>query len=148
MVVVYIYRESKGQGIYLALFTDLEGESWYLFVRLLHSSHKLILSFENVSKRDTILAPDAKQWIAKDIPSYWANQNTQNCYSLIWQMPIRHTYSNISYGTWEITCQWQNYSFVSKTFFPSTISNSLDSRQGRDLELVSSLVRVCNSESL
>ena len=29
-----------------------------------------ILSSENVSKRDTILAPVAKQWIAKDIPSY------------------------------------------------------------------------------
>ena len=26
--------------------------------------------FENVSKRDAILAPVAKQWIAKDIPSY------------------------------------------------------------------------------
>ena len=29
-----------------------------------------ISSFENVSKRDAILAPIAKQWIAKDIPSY------------------------------------------------------------------------------
>ena len=29
-----------------------------------------ILSSENVSKTDTILAPVAKQWIAKDIPSY------------------------------------------------------------------------------
>ena len=29
-----------------------------------------ISSSENASKRDAILAPDAKQWIAKDIPSY------------------------------------------------------------------------------
>ena len=29
-----------------------------------------ILSSENVLKRDAILAPVAKQWIAKDIPSY------------------------------------------------------------------------------
>ena len=29
-----------------------------------------ISSFENVLKRDAILAPVAKQWIAKDIPSY------------------------------------------------------------------------------
>ena len=29
-----------------------------------------ILSSENVSKPDTILARAAKQWIAKDIPSY------------------------------------------------------------------------------
>ena len=43
--------------------------SWYLFVRLLNLSHK-ISSSENVSKRDAILAPVAKQWIAKDIPSY------------------------------------------------------------------------------
>ena len=35
----------------------------YLFVRLLHLSLKF-------SKWDAILAPVAKQWIAKDIPSY------------------------------------------------------------------------------
>ena len=29
-----------------------------------------ISSFENVSKQDAILAPVAKQWKAKDIPSY------------------------------------------------------------------------------
>ena len=29
-----------------------------------------ISSSENVMKRDAILAPVAKQWIAKDIPSY------------------------------------------------------------------------------
>ena len=29
-----------------------------------------IWSSENVSKRDAVLAPVAKQWIAKDIPSY------------------------------------------------------------------------------
>ena len=29
-----------------------------------------ISSFENVSKRDAILTPVAKQWIAKGIPSY------------------------------------------------------------------------------
>ena len=29
-----------------------------------------ISSTENISKRDAILAPVAKQWIAKDIPSY------------------------------------------------------------------------------
>ena len=29
-----------------------------------------ITSFENVSKRDAIFAPVAKQWMAKNIPSY------------------------------------------------------------------------------
>ena len=32
-----------------------------------------ILSSKNVLKRDAILAPVAKQWIAKDIPSYWSH---------------------------------------------------------------------------
>ena len=31
-----------------------------------------ISSSENVSKRDAILAPVAKQSMAKDIPSYWS----------------------------------------------------------------------------
>ena len=35
-----------------------------------------ISSFENVSKRDSILAPVTKQWIiAKDIPSYGSQQS-------------------------------------------------------------------------
>ena len=36
---------------------------------------------ENVSKRDAILAPVAKQWIAKDIPSY--AQSDQNAPKLL-----------------------------------------------------------------
>ena len=44
-----------------------------------------ISSFENVSKRDAILAPVAKQWIAKDSPSYGEPIKThENYYSLIW----------------------------------------------------------------
>ena len=38
----------------------------YFFVRLLNLS----LNTENVLKRDAILAPVAKQWITKYIPSY------------------------------------------------------------------------------
>ena len=37
-----------------------------------------ISSSENISKQDAILSPVAKQWIAKDIPSYaGANQNAR-----------------------------------------------------------------------
>ena len=36
-----------------------------------------ILSTENVLKRDAILAPVAKQWIAKDIPSYGSQSNAR-----------------------------------------------------------------------
>ena len=44
-----------------------------------------ILSFENVSKRDAILAPVSKQWIAKDIFQLREPIKTRkNCYSLNW----------------------------------------------------------------
>ena len=135
------YRDAKRRGIYLALWNDPEGDSWFsiyqiswikikikifvnkrrqldkvclrfnwlcswvhflwfcckfskkiifylpvnthkkkvrrflgiFFVRLLHLSLKskaMALAQINVSKRDAILVPVAKQWIAKDIPSY------------------------------------------------------------------------------
>ena len=41
-----------------------------------------ISSSENVLKRDAILAPVAKQWIAKDILNY--REPIKNCYSLVW----------------------------------------------------------------
>ena len=132
-------RDAKRRGIYLALFTDSEGDSCFsiyqiswiemkkvtfcklktslssnfvtiykhfgdfvkcIFTILLQIQHEnsflhtskqwqakvrrflgnclcecftfiaQISSFENVSKRDVILAPVAKQWIAKDIPRY------------------------------------------------------------------------------
>ena len=40
-----------------------------VFVCTIASLIAQISSSENVSKRDAILAPVAKQWIAKDIPS-------------------------------------------------------------------------------
>ena len=44
--------------------------TFLLFVSTTASFITQILPFENVSKRDTILALVAKQGIAKDIPSY------------------------------------------------------------------------------
>ena len=44
--------------------------TFLVFVCMTASFIAQISSFENVSKRDAILAPVAKQWIAKDIPSY------------------------------------------------------------------------------
>ena len=44
--------------------------AFLVFVCMTASFIAQISSFENVSKRDAILAPVAKQWIAKDIPSY------------------------------------------------------------------------------
>ena len=41
--------------------------SWNLFL-MTASFIAQILSFENVSKQDAILAPGAKQWIAKEYP--------------------------------------------------------------------------------
>ena len=146
-----IYRDTKRWGLYLALFTDPEGDSCFsiyqiswikmkkvtfcklktslsrnfvynlqtfrgfcqvhftILLQIRHENHFLltsehrqakvaflvfvcitatfiaqISSSENVSKRDAILAPVAKQWIAKDIPSYGSHQNAKNCYSLIW----------------------------------------------------------------
>ena len=108
-----IYREPKRRGIYLAPFTNPEGDSCFsiyqiswikikkgIFSKLEKSlTRKLVLQFTNISgifvkyikiifylqvntdkpkiilfrkcsKRDAILTPVAKQWIAKDIPSY------------------------------------------------------------------------------
>ena len=42
-----------------------------------------ILSFKSVSKRDTILAPFAKEWIAKDILSY-GNQSRHAKIAIRW----------------------------------------------------------------
>ena len=42
-----------------------------------------ISSFQKVSKRDAILAPVAKQWIAKDIPSY-GSQSKRSKIAIHW----------------------------------------------------------------
>ena len=44
--------------------------SFFVFICTTPSSIAQISSFENALKRDAILAPVAKQWIAKDILSY------------------------------------------------------------------------------
>ena len=49
--------------------------SFFVFICTTPSSIAQISSFENALKRDAILAPVAKQWIAKDIPSYGSHQN-------------------------------------------------------------------------
>ena len=56
---------------YLLVNTDKpKFVAFLLFVCTTASFIAQISSSENVSKRDAILAPVAKQWIAKDIPSY------------------------------------------------------------------------------
>ena len=81
-IVVYVYRDMKCRGIYLALFTNPEGDSYFsiyqikfivflVFVCMTASFIAQFSSSENFSKRDAILASVANQWIAcKDIPSY------------------------------------------------------------------------------
>ena len=44
--------------------------AFLIFVRMTASFIAQILSFENVSQGDAILAPFTKRWIAKDILSY------------------------------------------------------------------------------
>ena len=80
-IVVDIYWDMKRSGIYLALWTDPEGDSHFsiyqiswikikkeLFVN--KSFTAKILSFKTVMKREAILNPAPKQWISKDILSY------------------------------------------------------------------------------
>ena len=56
---------------YLPVNTDKpKVVAFLVFVCTTASFIAQISSSENVSKRDAILAPVAKQWIAKDIPSY------------------------------------------------------------------------------
>ena len=56
---------------YLPVNTDKPKVVTFLvFVCTTASFIAQISSSENVLKRDAILAPVAKQWIAKDIPSY------------------------------------------------------------------------------
>ena len=56
---------------YLPVNTDKQKfVAFLVFVCTTASFIAQISSFENASKRDTILTPVAKQWIAKDIPSY------------------------------------------------------------------------------
>ena len=56
---------------YLPVNTDKPKVVTFLvFVCTTDSFIAQISSSENVLKRDAILAPVAKQWIAKDIPSY------------------------------------------------------------------------------
>ena len=55
---------------YLPVNTDKpKVVAFLVFVCTTASFIAQISSSENVSKRDAILAPVAKQWIAKDIPS-------------------------------------------------------------------------------
>ena len=61
---------------YLPVNTDKpKFVAFLVFVCMTASFIAQISSFENVSKRDAILAPVAKQWIAKDVTG--ANQNAQ-----------------------------------------------------------------------
>ena len=46
--------------------------SFLVFVAAAASFTAKILSFETVGKREAILSPVPKQWISKDIPSYWS----------------------------------------------------------------------------
>ena len=56
---------------YLPVNTDKpKVVAFLVFVCTTASFIAQISSSENVMKRDAILAPVAKQWIAKDIPSY------------------------------------------------------------------------------
>ena len=81
-IVIYVYRDMKCRGIYLALFTNPEGDSYFsiyqikfiVFLVFVCMTASFIAQFspsENFSKRDAILVSVANQWIAcKDIPSY------------------------------------------------------------------------------
>ena len=67
---------------YLPVNTDkLTLVAFLVFVCTTASFVPQISSSENLSKRDATFASVAKQWIAKDIPSYGTRKN---CYSLIW----------------------------------------------------------------
>ena len=58
-------------NFYLPVNTDKpKFVAFLVFVCTTASFITQILSSKNVSKPDTILAPVAKQWTAKDIPSY------------------------------------------------------------------------------
>ena len=61
---------------YLPVNTDKpKFVAFLVFVCTTASFIAQISSSENVLKRDAILAPVAKQWIAKDIPSYGSQSN-------------------------------------------------------------------------
>ena len=61
---------------YLPVNTDKpKFVAFLVFVCTTASFIAQVSSFENVSKRDAVLAPIAKQWIAKDIPNYGSQSN-------------------------------------------------------------------------
>ena len=63
--MVYVYRDMKCRGIYLALFTNPEGDSYFsiilVFVCMTASFIAQFSPSENFSKRDAILALVANQ---------------------------------------------------------------------------------------
>ena len=70
--MVYVYRDMKCRGIYLALFTNPEGDSYFsiyqikfivflVFVCMTASFIAQFSSSENFSKRDAILASVTNQ---------------------------------------------------------------------------------------
>ena len=72
-----------GCNIYMKIFFYLpvNSEKPKFVAVLVFVSCTIAPFIENVSKRDAILAPVAKQWIAKDIPSY--AQSDQNAPKLL-----------------------------------------------------------------
>ena len=71
-IVVHIYRDAKRRGIYPPLFTDPEGDSCFSIYQIRWIKkcffHFFLLK---LSRNDApFFLPFAKQWIAKDIPSY------------------------------------------------------------------------------
>ena len=71
-IVVDIYRDAKRRGIYPPLFTDPEGDSCFSIYQIRWIKKTLLqYLFLKLSRNDApFLSPFAKQWIAKDIPSY------------------------------------------------------------------------------
>ena len=69
---------------YLPVNTDKpKVVAFLVFVCTTASFIAQISSSENVLKRDAILAPVAKQWIARDIPSY-GNQSKRAKIAIQW----------------------------------------------------------------
>ena len=68
-------------------------------------------SSETVAKREAILIPVPKQWIAKDIPSFTtADQNARKLLSTDWINTNEKCYSSWFLLSWDLAPQWEERS--------------------------------------
>ena len=94
LIVVDIYRDAKGRGIYPPLFTDPEGDSCFSIYQIIWIK-KTLLQFLllKLSRNDApFFSPSQNSEFPRIFQVMGANQTRENCYPLILVNNVQYLY--------------------------------------------------------